>query len=283
MRSPGGWAVALVVTPCVLAACQSPGPGDTGPSYDARPQPTASGETPVPVLMPDLVGLPSADAGRRLGRLEASAKLGIGSDWGAPTVVRCGVRPRTVVRQEPAPGTPLARGAVVRIRTAALDLDEFRGPCEPVSGELGPVVGPDAALARQFYRFAADPSLGAPFVSGDVWTGIEDGPTATLVGDAERADLASWELRAAYAERSGPFSALDVVASSGGYYELRRGVAPTCASGGDTRPSELAGLRAVSLTAPLDATSSCMEWWAVTLFLDDEDRIGGVALRLGSP
>lgn len=238
---------------------------------------------PESVPMPDLIGLPSAEAGRRLGEIEASAKLGLSSNWGRPIRVRCGARPDTVLRQKPAPGTPLDPGTVVEIRTAALDLERFRGPCEPPSGNLGPVAGPDAALARKFYRFSANPALGARFASGEVWTGIESGPTATRLGETERSDLAAWQLVAAYAERSGPFSALDIVASSGGYYELHRGVARTCPSGSDAAPQGLANLRAISLTAPSDTTSACSEWWGVTLFLDGEDKIRGVALRLGSP
>ncbi|MDP3894163.1 hypothetical protein, partial [Nocardioides sp.] len=115
----------------------------------------------------------------------------------------------------------------MRIRTAALDLDVFRGPCDPADGGRGPVVGADAELARQFYRFAADPSLGAPFVSGEVWAGIEDGPTARALGEAERRDLAAWQFDTMYAEAVGPFSSLDTLARSGGYYAMRRGVAPS--------------------------------------------------------
>lgn len=283
MGSPGRWPITLVAIPLLLAACQSQ--ADRGPrsSSESPPPPTSTREAPAPVLMPDLVGLPSAEAGRRLGRIEASARLGLSSNWGRPIIVRCGIRPRTIVRQKPAPGTTLERQMVVQIRTSALDLEEFRGPCEPADGDLGPVAGPDAALARQFYRFAADPSLGAPFVSGEVWTGIENGPTAISLGEVERADLAAWQLGTGYAERTGPFSALDIVASSGGYYELHRGVAPTCPSGSDEAPPELAGLRAISLTAPRDTTRACLEWWGVSLFLDDENKIRGVALRLGSP
>lgn len=85
-----------------------------------------------------------------------------------------------------------------------------------------------------------------------------------------------------YAEATGPFSALDVLASSGGYYELHRGVVPTCPAGNDKVPPGFAELRSISLTAPSDTTSACSEW-GVTLFLDGEKNIRGVALRLGSP
>ena len=268
----------------LLAGCSSADePKDPAPSQqtqDSRPGTPSESTTGSPAaarLMPDLVGMPSAKAGERLG------ELGLGSNWGRPIVVRCGARPRTVVRQRPAAGTPLRPDTTVHIRTAALDLDRFRGPCEPFGKRVGPVAEADAALAREFYRFAADPSLGAPFASGDVWVGIEDGLKSISLAGSELGELVAWELDTGYAERSGPFSALDTLAESGGYYELRDGVAGTCPGGNDKAPPELDGLRAISLTAPDDVTSACLEWWGVTLFLDSQDRIRGVALRLGSP
>ena len=274
--------MALVVVPLVVAACGSPSQ-EEGPADAARPTPatpvsptTPTSQEPGAVVMPDLVGLLAPEAGRRL------AELDLGASWGPQVIVRCGVRPRTVVRQAPAPGTVLDDDADVRIRTAALDLGEFRGPCEPAGGDLGPMTGPDAALARRFYRFAADPTLGAPFVAGDVWTGIEDGLAATTLDATERADLAAWRLHTAYAESAGPFSTLDVVASSGGYYDLHRGIVGTCPGGNADPPPELAGLRAITLTVPGDAIDSCLQWWGVTVFLDG-DQIRGVALRHGSP
>lgn len=270
MRSHRIGVLALVAAVMVTGAC-----GDSGEEAGSRPDPSPMPSTSVSeaALMPDLVGLGSAEAGRRLG------ELGLGSTWGT-VVVRCEARPGSVVRQAPDAGAAITGETTVRVRTARLDLDEFRGPCD--LPELGPVTGPDAVLARQFYRFAADPSLGAPFVDGPVWTGIEDGLAAIALGGAQRAHLAAWQLDGEYAERSGPFSALDVVAASGGYYEVRRGVVGTCPGGSAKAPAELAGLRAITLTVPEDSIDSCMSWWAVTLFVD-HDRIRGVALRLGSP
>ncbi|WP_041546767.1 PASTA domain-containing protein [Nocardioides sp. XL1] len=268
--------------PLLVAACGTPG-SDPGAARDATPEPTQastpasppdpSGQAYAPGTMPDLVGLGSAEAGRLLGALE------LGSEW-STVAVRCEARPGTVVRQAPAAGSVLTDHTVVRLRTATLDLEAFRGPCE--AEELGPVTGADAVLARKLYRFAADPSVGAPFVAGEVWTGIEDGLASTTVGAAERTDLAAWQLDAEYAERGGPFSALDVLASSGGYYELHRGIVGTCPGGNAKAPAGLAGLRAISLTVPEDAIDSCLQWWGVTVFLD-HDQIRGVALRLGSP
>ena len=41
--------------------------------------------------------------------------------------------------------------------------------------------------------------------------------------------------------------------------------------------------RSISLTSPRETTDACMDWWSVTLYLDEDDLIRGVALRLGSP
>lgn len=280
------WATAAGIA-LLLASCGSASPEAGTSSSPGRPAPatsrTPSVPVPVPVRMPDLVGLPSADAGRRIGALETSASLGLWSSWGMPIAVRCGARPRTVVYQHPAPGTPLKRGTEIQIRTAALDLAKFRGPCEPHDMHVGPVSEAHAALAREFYRFAGDPSLGAPFAPVPVWVGIEDGLKSTSLTGSALGELLAWELGTGYAERSGPFSALDTLAESGGYYELRDGVAGTCPNGVGKAPPEMDGLRAISLTAPDDVTSACLEWWGVTLFLDSQDRISGVALRLGSP
>ncbi len=272
--------VALLLASCGSASPEAETSSNPGSLARATSQTPSA---PALVRMPDLIGLPSADAGRRIGELEASARLGLSSNWGMPIVVRCGARPRTILHQYPEPGTPLQRRTEIQIRTAALNLDKFRGPCEPHITNDGGVAEVEAALAREFYRFAADPSLAAPFAPGDVWVGIEDGPSSSSLASDALGELMAWELNTGYAERSGPFSALDTLAESGGYYNLREGVVGTCPSGVGKAPPEMDGLRAISLTAPDDVTSACSEWWGVTLFLDSHDRIQGVALRLGSP
>ncbi len=275
------WVITIVATALSFTACQTPADPASSVATDA-PAPAPTHEARVAALMPDLVGLPSAEAHRRLGELEGSTGLSLGFNWGPPVIVACDVRPGTVARQGPAPGTPLRRRTQIDIRPTALDLDSFRGPCEPADGDLGPVAGPDAVLAREFYRFAADPSLDAPITGDGVWTGIESGLAGITLNDDDLTDLDAWQLHTGYAERTGPFSALDIVAGSGGYYELHRGITPTCGFGSGDPPPELEGLRAISLTVPSDTISACMDWWGVTLFLEG-DRVRGVALRLGSP
>ncbi len=276
----------LVLALCaLLTGCASTGTAASPPAPAAEPDPlpTSAPASDAALVMPDLVGLPSTEAQRVLGDLQADGALQLWSSWERPVTVGCRMRPGTVAWQRPAPGAELTNVTEVRIRTAALDLARFRGPCHPPDGNRGPVRGQDSDLAAGFYRFASDPSLGAPFAFGPVWVGLEDGPTSVLLEGPALADLAKWEIGKAYAERAGPFSALDTLASSGGYYEVHDGIATDCSPTGGTAPSDLTDLRAISLTSPADVTSACMEFWAVTLFLDGHDEIRGVALRLGSP
>lgn len=257
----------------VLLGCSAPA---QDPVTDPPPPTTA----PPPTLMPDLTGLPTQQVARALGRLERQG-VDVSGNRGAPVAVRCGVRPGVVVRQRPAPGTPVEGRVEGFLRLSALDLRTFRGPC--LGADLGPVDGADAALARHFYRFATDPTRDVPFVDGEVWAGIEAGPTGAWLDATERTRLSSWRVGTGYAERSDPLSALDLVASSGGWYELHPGVVPTCGTRRAGRPGAMAGLRAITLRPDPATTGSCMDTWGVTLFLDETDRIAGVALRIGSP
>lgn len=275
--------VLVTILLLLLTACGATGDtGDTGDGVDgpdagspsSSTATTPSGE-PAQPLVPDLVGLPLAVAGERL--------AGLPADFGRPVTVGCEARPRTIVRQRPAAGTTLEPGAMVHVRPAALDLDRFRGPCDPRWTPGGSLPEEDVRLARAFYRFAADPSLGGPFADGEVWAGIAEGPVAVMVTPARRSDLTAWQVETEYAEAVSPFSALDVVAASGGYYDLQDGVVGTCPGGPATAPPGFGRLRAISLTSPEDVTTSCIEWWGVTLFLDEASRIRAVALRLGSP
>ncbi len=269
--------VGLALGAVLLAGCSA----STSPM--ARRSVAQPPRGPGPVVMPDLRGLSAGTAATRIGQLDPGGRLALSSSWTGSPVRDCASRPRTVLRQRPAPGTLLRRDAVLHVEVAWLDLDRFRGPCRPKGGPRGR----DAVIARTFYRFAADPDLGAPFAPGPVWTGLESGPTHTWVRPDHLPDLASWRVGEGYAERMGPFSALDVLAASGGYFEVHRGVLATCGFDGgvDVAPPALQGqadLRAVTLTASRDTVLACMDWWGVTLFVGP-DGIRGVALRLGAP
>lgn len=241
---------------------------------------SASG--PAGLTMPDLRGLLLVDALEELEGVRTRTDNFLRLQLGRAVPVGCEQRPRTVARQVPPPGTPIGSGTSVRIRTAQLDLESSRGPCDPADRDLGTVDGADADLAWQFYRFAADPTLGAPF-GERVWVGIEDSSTGAWLSGPELMELDAWQIGTAYAEAVGPFSALDHLASSGGYFQINSGITPTCPDGNRDAPAGLSGMRALSLTSPAESFASCMDWWGVTLSLDGADRIHGVTLRKGSP
>lgn len=69
---------------------------------------------------------------------------------------------------------------------------------------------------------------------------------------------------------------------SGGAYRVDLGPHPRCV-GPDRAPAPVfVGLRQVAVT-PLDPPESCLDWWAVDLFVDETGRIHGVNLDLGVP
>lgn len=268
-------AVALVVAGCAREA--EPPSTTSEPAPVSTPTPTPTAEA---VLMPDLIGLPANGAMGELGRIQTDLQLRL--DWAAPVRVGCETRPGTVVRQQPAAGTALHRHTEVVIRTGEMDVAVFRGPCEPEDGEVGPVRGAEAALARDFYRFAADPTQGGVFGTGSTWLGIESGLWETTVAEEDRYDLGAWSMDTNYAEASGPMAPLDLLARTGGYFEVHHGVEEAC-TGDAAPPEDLETMRALSITPPSDVVGSCMEAWAITLFVDSGNVIRGVALRMGSP
>lgn len=278
MRAVSAVAVlALLMGGCAREAEPPSTAPEPTPASTPAPTPTPRAE---PVLMPDLIGLPSETAFRRLARIQEHLPLRL--SWARPVALGCETRPHTVARQRPAPGSPLRHDKDVVIRTAELDLADFRGPCEPEGGVLGPVRGSDAVLARAFYRFAADPTLGGPFAADPTWLGIESGLWETTVAETDRDELDAWRMDTNYAEASGPMLPLDLVAGTGGYFEVHHGIVDTCTAD-NAAPDALRGLRAISITPPSDVVGSCMQMWAVTLFVDGDDLIRGVALRMGSP
>jgi hypothetical protein len=98
---------------------------------------------------------------------------------------------------------------------------------------------------------------------------------------AELAEPAPWRSEEmAFAEAIGEFSALDVLARSHAV-RFTEGPIPWCAGPARRWPGRIAGLRQVTIE-PV-GIDSCIEWFGVSLFIDDNDRIAGVALDLFGP
>lgn len=153
--------------------------------------------------------------------------------------------------------------------TIAGNLDPF----SPTAGEV--------AVADAFVRFADSPSAetaaALPF-AGEVSLGLAS-DIITIVERADIADAANWQLDVdEYAGLGGPFSALDHPAPS---VELTVGPHDHCANAPIAPPVGFEDLRQIALQ-PTDI-DSCIDWWSVDFYLDEEGRIRAVILLLFGP
>ncbi len=182
----------------------------------------------------------------------------------------------------------------VRITLATGDVEV------PFSGDLGclfsysgfgnwfeaePLTGEEGTLADDLLKFAANPTA-------QLFEGVEFAETVTLTLGPEAAltragaDLvvpASWVFGTEYDGFRGwvgPYSALDLLAQPRSW-NVTAGPHDHCASPPMPIHETMEGLRQISIQ-PTDATS-CLEWWAVDLFLTDAGEIAGVTLDLWEP
>ncbi|MEM9564216.1 MAG: hypothetical protein AAGA93_16460 [Actinomycetota bacterium] len=187
---------------------------------------------------------------------------------------------RFVVRVEDlAPGTYLLRldpggGAEVSeprvIRFAVEDAGE--APSLADQAEL--------AIADALIDFASGPLITPLPLADEVVLAL--GPDVDrAVPAAELSEPGAWALGApdGFAGFSGPFNPLDQLRRSG--HRITTGPVAPCAGPPRDWPAALDGLRQVNVE-PI-GIDSCIAWYGVHLFLDDEDRIAGVVLDLFGP
>lgn len=149
------------------------------------------------------------------------------------------------------------------------------------------VTAQEELLVENFIQFARAPgpetSAAVPFAQ-EVWLGLAD---ELLVGRLveELAEPSAWVVEGpprGFRERTGPFSALDMLARAG---EIRLSVGPHRACGSRSRfvspPEAVAQLRHLSVqpAEPLD----CTRWWGVDLFINADGEIAAVTLDFGAP
>jgi hypothetical protein len=148
--------------------------------------------------------------------------------------------------------------------------------------------GPDAPNTR---LIAVAKSLAAgqgPFPVDDLFApsvaiGL-DFETVRTVGRPNLSDPVAWVIDdddvEYYAGHTPPFSALQLLADTGAFATVD-GPTEGCAEPTPTPPPTGEGQRLVTIT-PGDI-DSCIQWFAVTLVLDEQDRIAGVHLYLREP
>jgi hypothetical protein len=110
--------------------------------------------------------------------------------------------------------------------------------------------------------------------------------------EEELLERSAWRLDGSYAERSGPFSALEQIASYPGEnppdYELTNQfesrVRLVCLTQAYRPPaSYLEQGHAINIQPLLSKDLSCQDWWSVDLTVNDVGQITGVFLVLGEP
>ncbi len=139
----------------------------------------------------------------------------------------------------------------------------------------------DEALASSFLAHATAPTettaANLPFADGTA-IGLGDQILTTLT-PADFADPGRWSLDVAeYDGYAGPFSALDVVAEP---VVVTVGAHARCAAPPVPAPAGFEELRRVSIQP--EVATSCLEWWTVDFFVDDDDMVQAVTLDLFGP
>lgn len=150
--------------------------------------------------------------------------------------------------------------------------------------DSGPSVEPsgnDHLLVDTFIAFTKNPGVESarelPFAQ-DVALGLGPEIVAT-VGIEQLSDPNVWRIdRDEFRAWSGPFSVLDFAAEP---LTLTVGAHPRCAGPPEPAPIGFAEHRRLSIQ-PAGATS-CLEWWTVDFFMDDNDEIAAVTLDLFAP
>jgi len=157
----------------------------------------------------------------------------------------------------------------------------------------------DVAVMQRFVMFAADPTPEGAQLLGLATTGVRLGLGPRLVQDLDIAtagDPAAWSIPSqAFRAHIGPYSALAVVRQQvegadadptrwpSSDLQVSVGDHPHCASPPVPAPEGLDGRRRVSVQPGEGSITSCLDWFTVDLFLDDDDAIVAVTLDIWEP
>lgn len=183
-------------------------------------------------------------------------------------------------------------GAYVLIALGSDVTDERRSEVSSILYSLGQAVAATTVTSEQravvedLRAFAADPT---PETFADLRFGPEFVPLllgATVHAQVRATDLAvasGWTLRPEFfAGRVPPFSALGSLADPGEVL-VAAGPRRHCAGPPLDRPSGFEDLALVVVEPAEGRIDSCLNWYAVHVYLDDQDRIAGVGLDLWDP
>ena len=198
-------------------------------------------------------------------------------------------------------GTACEGGRVIGPEAASVQVELFAGTVTvEFTGDLGcqfaysafgewleadPITPTEEATAAALIAFAQDPGsnnfAAIPFTDTVTLTlGPEAGRQQISAGLAAASDWIFGIEYDGFRARTSPYSALELLAESRPV-EVTAGPRDHCASPPMPVHDDLTGLRQVSIQ-PVDA-GSCLEWWAVDLFLTPDGEVAGVTLDLWEP
>lgn len=155
----------------------------------------------------------------------------------------------------------------------------------------------DERLIRDLVSFAVDPSLETASrlpLANEVALGLSRDIEATLdMSDA--ADTSAWVIRAKYFRAyTGPFSALELIqrhaeeagadsVGGRGAFQVSVGEHPHCASPPVPAPREFKDYRRVSVQPSRSSIDSCLSWFTVDVFLDEQRSVAAITLDIWEP
>lgn len=155
----------------------------------------------------------------------------------------------------------------------------------------------DERLMRDFVSFAVDPSPETASrlpLANELALGLSRDIESTL-DRSEAADTSAWVLRAKYFRAyTGPFSALELIQRHAkeagsdsvrgrGAFQVSVGEHPHCASPPVPAPREFKDYRRVSVQPSHSSIDSCLSWFTVDLFLDEQGSVAAITLDLWEP
>ncbi len=236
--------------------------------------------------------------GDTITRTETPLRLAIGTAIGASLllVTACGGDTKTAGDTGSGETTPSAATSSPSTETSAPPEETASTQTSTPSPKPTPTTA-DERLMRDFVSFAVDPSPETASrlpLANEVALGLSRDIKATL-DMSEAADTSAWVLRAKYFRAyTGPFSALELVqrhaeeagsdsVGGRGAFHISVGEHPHCASPPVPAPREFKDYRRVSVQPSDSSIDSCLSWFTVDLFLDEQGNVAAVTLDIWEP
>lgn len=265
------WAMlsAAAATAAVVSVAMFVG---TGP--DTRPPPEPAPAGPSEVTSPSEEPASHATVPILTKYVEDAARQRV-QDQGLTAIVVYQLEPCRpagfVIDQQPRAGAKVPTGT--RVTLVVVDQASEKRPCP-----RGVSFDDDHALASALYKFARGAEGATVPWAPEVTLVVLDGAMRTTLTEREASKLDSWQMTMTSDDFRLDIDVFAELAASEGAYRVDIGPHPVCVGPERAPESHFNGLRQVSI-APTAPRESCLDWWAVDIFVNDVDQIEGVVLE----